>query len=85
MQLVDLAHGLVKDGGDDATMGVRRRPDKTPLQTKVADKALAFLVERKLQPQAGFVAGTATKAIVGELLFLYLVTMNSSCWGMKPR
>ena len=40
-------------------------------------KRSSLLVENKLQPQTGFVGGAATEAIVGELLFLYLVTRNS--------
>jgi len=47
----------------------------------VADKALALLVEDKLQPQSGFVAGTATEAVVGDLLLFYLVTVNSFVLG----
>src|ERR1019366_452097 len=52
------------------------RPDKAPLQAKAAEEALALLVEHKLQPESGFVDGAATEAIVGVLLFLYLVTVN---------
>src|ERR1019366_9564815 len=76
VQLVYLAHGFVEDGGDDASVGMGWRPDKAPLQTKAAEEALALLVEHKLQPESGCVGGTATEAIVGLLLFLYLVTMN---------
>jgi hypothetical protein len=53
-----------------------RRPNETPLQAKAADEALALLVENKLQPESGLVGRTAAEAIVRELLFLYLVTMN---------
>src|SRR5271157_1291142 len=77
VQLIDLPHGFVKNGGDDPAVGVRRWADKAPLQTKAADEALVLLVENKLQPESGFVGGAATKTVVGELLFLYLVTMNS--------
>lgn len=77
VQLVYLAHCLVKDGGDDAPMGVRRRANKAPLQTKATDKALLRFVEDEFQPQSGFAVRTATKAPVGELLLLYLMTMNS--------
>ncbi len=80
-QLVDLTHGLVKDGGDDAAMSVARRPDEAVLQLKVADKALAWLVENKLQSQAAFVAGTATEAVVSDLLLLYFVTVNAFVLG----
>src|ERR1035437_873174 len=76
VQLVYLAHGFVEDGGDDASVGMGRGPDKAPLQAKAAEEALAFLVEHKLQPESGLVGGTATEAIVSELLSLYLVTMN---------
>src|ERR1019366_9349126 len=69
--------GLVKNGGDDAAVGVRRRPHKAPLQTEAADKALALLVEHKLQPEARLVGRAASEAIIGVLLFLYLVTVNS--------
>ena len=61
---------------DDASMGMGWRPDETPLKAKAAEEALAFLVENKLQPESGFVGRAATEAIIGELLFLYLVTMN---------
>src|SRR5271157_3289535 len=77
MQLADLPHGLIENSGDDPAVSVRRRTNEAPLQTKAADEALVFLVENELQPETGFVGGTATKAIVGELLFPDLVTMNS--------
>src|ERR1019366_8939314 len=76
VQLVYLAHGFVEDGGDDASVSMGWGPDKAPLQAKAAEEALAFLVEHKLQPESGFVGRAATEAIVSELLFLYLVTMN---------
>src|SRR5271157_4537014 len=77
VQLIDLPHGFVKNGGDDSAVSVRRRTNEAPLQAEAADEALALLVENKLQPESGFVGGAATKTVVGELLFLYLVTMNS--------
>ena len=58
-------------------MGVRRRANKPPLQPESADETLLLLVEHKLQPESGLVARTATEAMVGDLLFLYLVTVNS--------
>src|SRR5271165_1154714 len=58
-------------------MGVRRRANKAALQTESADEALLLLVEHKLQPETSFVGGPTTKAIVGELLFLHLMTVNS--------
>src|ERR1035437_3452417 len=81
VQLVHLAHGFVEDGGDDASVGMGWRPDEAPLQAKAADEALALLVENKLQSESGCVGGTATEAIVGVLLFLYLVTVNFSVPG----
>ena len=56
---------------------MRRRTNKPPLQTEAADETLLLLVEYKLQPESGFVTRTATEAVVGDLLFLYLVTVNS--------
>src|SRR5271167_2269890 len=85
MQLADLPHGLIENSGDDPAMGVRRRTNKAPRQTKAADEALALLVENKLQPESGVVGGTATEAIVGELLFLELVTVDSLVPGHVVR
>src|SRR5271157_5655714 len=81
VQLIDLPHSLVKNGGNDSAVSVRRRTNEAPLQAEAADEALALLVENKLQPESGFVGGAATKTVVGELLFLYLVTMNSLVAG----
>jgi len=77
VQLTYLAHCFVKNGGDNASMGVRWRAYKTPLQTKAADKALLVFVEDELQLQSSFAVRTASEAPVGELLPLYLMTMNS--------
>src|SRR5271157_6510556 len=66
-------------------MRMRRRPDEAALQAEAADETLAFLVEHKLQAQSGVVGGPATEAIVGELLLLDLVTVNSlvACHVLK--
>jgi hypothetical protein len=55
---------------------MRRRADKPPLQAKAANEALALFVEHKLQAQTSLVSRAAAKAIVSELLLLYLVTVN---------
>src|SRR5580704_4466902 len=80
-QLVDLAHSLVKDRGDDAAVGMPRRADKALLQPEVANKALALLVEDKLHPQPRFVAGAATEAVVDGLLLVNLMAVNSFVLG----
>jgi hypothetical protein len=85
VQPVHLAHGFVEDGGDDASVGMGWRPNKAPLQAKAADEALAFLVEHKLQPEPGVVGRAAAEAIVGVLLFLYLVTVNSFVPGHETK
>ncbi len=77
MQLAHLAHGFVEYGGDDAAVGVGRRPDKAALQPEATNEALALLIEDELQAEPGFVAGAATEAVIGELLLFYRVTMNA--------
>ncbi len=62
-------------------MSVARRADEALLQLEMADKALVLLVEDELQPQPGLVGGAATEAVVGDLLLLDLVTMNSFVLG----
>ncbi|HME33330.1 MAG TPA: hypothetical protein VKG65_11300, partial [Terriglobales bacterium] len=65
------------NGGDDAAVGVRRRAHEAPLQAEAADEALALFVEYEFEPQSGCVARAATEAMVGDLLLLNFVTVNS--------
>jgi hypothetical protein len=51
----------------------------------MADEALALLVQNKLQPQSGFVAGTATEAVVGDLLLFYFMTVDAFVLGHVPK
>jgi len=45
MELVDLAHGVVEDGGDDAAVAVAGRSGVALAEAEVADESSAFFVE----------------------------------------
>src|SRR5580700_7941314 len=64
VQFVELTHGFVEDGGDDAAVRVLRRSDKLPFETELTDEALTIFIEYKLQPQPVLVLGTAAKTLV---------------------
>ncbi|HEV2116051.1 MAG TPA: hypothetical protein VGR48_08515 [Terriglobales bacterium] len=64
MDLVYLAHGLVQNGGDHASMGVARRSGVAPPQAKAADKPLPLLVEGESQAHAFGVVFAAGKAVI---------------------
>src|SRR5580692_3606060 len=94
VQLVELTHGFVEDGGDDAAVRMLGRPDELPFETEFADETLTLLVEDELQPQPVLVLGTAAKTLVAELTFLNLMTgdclvpwhvtkMKQSRWKMQ--
>ena len=61
-QLVDLAHGVVEDGGDDAAMAVSGRAGVTSAESEFADEAVSFLGE--FQAHALGIVGTAGEAEV---------------------
>src|SRR5437868_10298990 len=63
-QLIDLAHGLIEDGRDDASMGMPRRPLEAQRQTKAAERASARLVEVEFQVHALRIVGPASKTVI---------------------
>jgi hypothetical protein len=63
-QLADLSHGLVEDGGNDASVSMRGRTFEAEWQFKFADEALVFFVQVKLKMEAAFIGGTATETVV---------------------
>jgi hypothetical protein len=65
-EFVHLPHRLVKDGGDDAAVGMRRRADIARWELEPADKCPSRFVERELQPQSLWIIGTAAKTVVSR-------------------
>src|SRR3974390_3097064 len=63
-QLADLAHGLVEDGGDDASMRVHRRPLEAPRQHEVTDKTVVLFVQMELEVQAVLVFRATSETII---------------------
>jgi hypothetical protein len=81
MQPVHLAHRFIKNGSDDASMGMRRRSHKPALQPESAHEALTFFVEYKLQLQSGFICRSASKAVVAKLTLFDVVSGNRFVLG----
>ena len=68
-----LPHCFVEDGGDDATVRMRRRPFETVGQGELADEAVVVFVEMEFQTESALVRRSAAKTIVAVDLFLNLV------------
>ncbi len=65
-QLVGLAHGLIENGGDDASVGVAGRPDKAGVEFEFADIALAAGAESEAQMQPIGIGRTAAKTEIAR-------------------
>src|SRR5713101_8306363 len=63
-QPVYLAHGLIENSGDDASMRVSGRAGVALAQLETADEAVAIFVITKLQAHALGIVFAASKAII---------------------
>jgi len=63
-QFVQLAHGIVENGGDNSTMAVSGRAGVTPAQSKVAGVVLSGRISAKLQMHAVGIVLPTGKAII---------------------
>jgi hypothetical protein len=64
MQLIDLAHGVVEDAGDDAAVAVAGRSGVALAKAEFADEGSAFFVEDELEFHAVGVVRAADKAAI---------------------
>ncbi len=64
VELVDLAHGIVEDAGDDAAVAVAGRSGVALAETEVADEGLAGFVVDEFQAHAVGIVLAADKAVV---------------------
>ena len=64
VQLVDLAHGVVEDGGDDAAVAVAGRSGVAFAQAEFADEGLALFVEGEFEAHAVGIVRAAGEAVV---------------------
>ena len=63
-QLVHLAHGLIEDGGNNASVRVSRRPLKAQRQPKAAPGSAARVIEPELHAHALGIVWTASETMV---------------------
>jgi hypothetical protein len=64
VKLVDLAHGVVEDAGDDAAVAVAGRSGVAFAEAEVADEGLAFFVEDEFEAHAVGIVLAADEAVV---------------------
>ncbi len=64
MELIDLAHGVVEDAGDDAAVAVAGRSGVAFTEVETADEGLAGLVEDELEAHAVGIVHAADEAVV---------------------
>ena len=64
VELVDLAHGIVEDAGDDAAVAVAGRSGVTLAEAEAADEGLAFFVEDEFEAHAVGIVLSADEAVV---------------------
>ena len=64
VELVDLAHGVVEDGGDDAAVAVAGRSGVAFAEAEAADEGLAGFVEDKFQAHAFGIVLATDEAVV---------------------
>ena len=64
VDLVDLAHDLIQDGGYDAAVNVSWRAHKAVVEAKAADITVAGFVVSKTEFQAGLVVLAADEAAI---------------------
>jgi len=63
-ELIDLAHGLVEDGGDDASMAVAGRSGETLPEAKAADKDVAVFVVGEAETHAVRIVLSTGEAVI---------------------
>ena len=63
-QLIDLAHGFVEDGGDNAAVAVSGRAGVALAEPEAADEARALLIVDKAQAHAVGVIRAAREAVI---------------------
>ena len=63
-QLVDIAHGFVKDSSDNPTMAMSRRPGKFFAQAKTAHEAILLAFVNEFQAHAVSIVSAASKAVI---------------------
>ena len=71
VQLIDLAHGVVEDAGDDAAVAVAGRSGIAVAEPEVADEGLTGLIEDELEVHALGIVWAADEAVV---LWCFVVT-----------
>jgi len=64
VELVDLAHGIVEDAGDDAAVTVAGRSGVALAETEAADEGLAGFVEDEFEAHAVGIVLAADEAVV---------------------
>ena len=64
VEFVDLAHGVVEDAGDDATVAVARRSSVALAEAEAADEGLAGFIEDEFEAHAFGIVHAADEAVV---------------------
>ena len=64
MELVDFAHGVVEDAGDDAAMAVAGRSGVALAEAEAADEGLAGFIEDELEAHAVGIVHAADEAVI---------------------
>ena len=64
VELVDLAHGVVEDAGDDAAVAVAGRSGVAGAEAEFADEGLALFIEDEFQAHAAAIALSADEAVI---------------------
>lgn len=70
-EFVDLAHGVVENRGDDASMTVAGRAGVASAEIEVADEDVAIFIEREDKMHSVGVVGAAHEAGVGGKLEVF--------------
>ena len=78
-QLVQLAHGVVKNGGNNSTMAVPRRAGVALSEPKMRDELPALTIERELQMHAMWIIFAAREAqvLLHRMLFAAVSSSRS--------
>ena len=88
-QLVHLTHGIVKDGRNDAPVGVARRPGVAFAQAEAADEAVALFIVGELQAHAFGIVLAAGEAVILLQAGVMGIVALGSLWhrvkGIKPQ
>src|SRR5205807_2177460 len=74
-EFVYLAHGFIKDGGNNSTMSVARRPLVAARQLELAERTPGLSVDKKFEPHAVRIIASAAEAVI-EPMFLMFGTVS---------